>query len=137
MSATRVRAAVAYASVAYGAAAGALARWLVASWLPPGGPGFPWATLVVNAAGSLLIGLLAGLVARHRLVSVHLQLALMTGFCGGFTTFSAFGLETLLLLQEGRVGVALANILVSVVLWLVAVWAGYRIGTQGRWGRAR
>ena len=134
-----------YLWVALGSAAGALARWTVAELMAGGGgasglaAGWPWATLAVNVAGSLLIGVLAALVARHRgpLARLPAQLFLMTGFCGAFTTFSAFGLETMWLLQAGRPGTAIAYVACSVPLWLVAAWAGYRLALQGRWGAAR
>ena len=134
-----------YLWVALGSAAGALARWAVAETMAGGGgatgqaAGWPWATLAVNVAGSLLIGVLAALVARHRgpLARLPAQLFLMTGFCGAFTTFSAFGLETLWLVQAGRPGMAIAYVVCSVPLWLVAAWAGYRLALQGRWGAAR
>ena len=141
MSGARARPTAAYGWVAAGAATGALARWLVAGWLDsgagPSGGAFPWATLAVNVGGSLLIGMLAGLVARRLLASVSLQLALMTGFCGAFTTFSAFGLETVFLVRAGHPGLAMAYVLVSLPLWLAAAWAGYRLAAQGRWGAAR
>ena len=137
-----------YLWVALGSAAGALARWAVAELMAGAGvvggatglsAGWPWATLAVNVAGSLLIGVLAALVARRRgpLARVPAQLFLMTGFCGAFTTFSAFGLETLWLLQAGRPGMAVAYVACSVPLWLAAAWAGYRLALQGRWGAAR
>lgn len=128
-----------YAWVALGSSAGALARWGVAEMIPGTADGWPWATLAVNIAGSLLIGILAALVARHRgpLARLPAQLLLMTGFCGGFTTFSAFSLEALWLVQAGRAGAASAYAACSVLLWLLAAWAGYRLALQGRWGAAR
>ncbi|NHA15869.1 fluoride efflux transporter CrcB [Thioalkalivibrio sp. XN279] len=133
-----------YLWVALGSSLGALGRWAVAevmagSGAPGMAPGWPWGTLTVNVAGSLLIGILAALVARHRapLSQLPAQLFLMTGFCGAFTTFSAFGLETLWLLQAGRTGMAMAYVACSAPLWIFAAWAGYRLGLQGRWGAAR
>jgi CrcB protein len=133
-----------YLWVALGSSLGALARWAVAEVMAGGGApgeaaGWPWATLAVNVAGSLLIGILAALVARHRgaLSQLPAQLFLMTGFCGAFTTFSAFGLETLWLLQAGRPGMAIAYVACSVPLWMCAAWAGYRLALQGWWGAAR
>lgn len=128
-----------YLWVALGSSAGALARWGVAEVVAGPAHGWPWATLAVNVAGSLLIGILAGLVARHRgpFVGLPAQLLLMTGFCGGFTTFSAFSLEVLWLVQVGRPGMAIAYVACSVPLWLLAAWGGYRLVLQGRWGAAR
>ena len=128
-----------YLWVAAGSSLGALARWGVAEFTAGTAGAWPWATLAVNVAGSLLIGILAGLVARHRkpFVGLPAQLLLMTGFCGGFTTFSAFGLEALWLVQAGRAGMAIAYVACSVPLWILAAWAGYRLALQGRWGAAR
>lgn len=128
-----------YLWVAAGSSLGALARWGVAEFTAGTTGTWPWATLAVNLAGSLLIGILAGLVARHRepFAGLPAQLLLMTGFCGGFTTFSAFGLEVLWLVQAGRAGMAIAYVAFSVPLWILAAWAGYRLALQGRWGAAR
>jgi CrcB protein len=128
-----------YPWVALGSSLGALARWGVAEVTAGAAGGWPWATLAANVAGSLLIGILAGMVARHRgpLLGLPAQLLLMTGFCGGFTTFSAFSLETLWLVQAGQAGLAIAYVACSVPSWLLAAWAGYRLALQGRWGAAR
>ena len=89
---------------------------------------FPWGTFAVNVLGSLAMGLIAGwLTMRAELVwSQHVRLFLMTGILGGFTTFSAFGLETFALLDDGQFLRAAWNILVSVLLGLIAVWIGFR-----------
>ena len=137
----RPRAAL-YLAVGLGSALGGLARWLLSDWLQGApGAGFPWGTLWVNTSGSLLIGLYAAMVApggawRH---NAGQRLFFMTGFCGGYTTFSFFNLETLLLVQAGRMGLAGTHVAGSVVLWLGAVWAGYALAQalQGRWGAAR
>ena len=131
-----------YFAVGLGSALGGAARWLLSDWLQGApGAGFPWGTLWVNTSGSLLIGLYAGMVAPgatwHH--STGQRLFFMTGFCGGYTTFSFFNLETLWLFQAGRVGFAGMYMAVSVVLWLGAVWAGYALAQalHGRWGAAR
>lgn len=94
------------------------------------GTGFPWGTLAVNVAGSFLIGLILTISAPEgRLPLGHSARAfLMVGFCGGFTTFSSFSLQTLDLLREGEWMRAGANAVASFVLCLVAVWFGYRLG---------
>ena len=89
----------------------------------------PLATLIVNLAGSLLIGwLMARLAGWEPAVAARAQAFLVVGFCGGFTTFSAFSWQTLEQMQQGRWGVAAANVFLSVVLCLAAVWLGFRLG---------
>ena len=88
---------------------------------------FPWATFAVNITGSFLIGLFYALSARFNL-STEVRMLLTTGLCGGFTTFSAFSLELMLLLDRGQVGMALAYALLSVTLALGAVATGMWIG---------
>lgn len=122
---------VLYAAVATGSALGALARWGVASALgAPAAGAFPWATLAANASGSFLIGLFAAMVVpTGRIVIGHTGRQLViAGFCGGYTTFSIFSLETLALATAGAVPDALANIALSILSWLLAVWAGWALG---------
>lgn len=85
---------------------------------------FPAGTFAVNVIGCLIAGLLAGLAEKHDFMSPETRLLLFTGILGGFTTFSAFGLETMFLLRRGEVLVAGANIVLSVVLGLLALWLG-------------
>lgn len=117
-----------YAAVALGSALGGLARALCSYLLLQAlGPGFPWGTLLVNVVGSALIGLYATLAAPDgRLFPSPAQRQfVMAGFCGGFTTFSVFSLETLLLIEAGRMAVAGLYVACSVLLWLVGVWLGH------------
>jgi fluoride exporter len=117
-----------YAAVALGSALGGLARALCSYLLLQAlGPGFPWGTLLVNVVGSALIGFYATLAAPDgRLFPSPAQRQfVMAGFCGGFTTFSVFSLETLLLIEAGRMAVAGLYVACSVVLWLVGVWLGH------------
>jgi CrcB protein len=112
--------------IALGGAAGSVARAMVGYSLPSR---FPWATLVVNVLGSLLIGwLMARLGPLETPGSASLRNLLVTGFCGGFTTFSAFSWQTLEQMQKGQWGGAVANVLLSVLLCLLAVWLGFRLG---------
>jgi CrcB protein len=90
---------------------------------------FPAGTFVVNVAGCLAIGILAGLVAHADLFSPGVRLLLFTGLLGGFTTFSAFGFETIYLLKRGEVLIAAAYVLASVGIGLVAVWLGMALGS--------
>jgi CrcB protein len=85
---------------------------------------FPAGTFAVNVAGCLIAGVLAALAEKHDFFQADLRLLLFTGFLGGFTTFSAFGLETMYLLKRGDVAIAGANVLLSVALGLVALWIG-------------
>ena len=95
------------------------------------GFGFPFGTIIVNIAGSLLMGLLAGYFAFRTGVPQHMRLFLTTGILGGFTTFSAFSLDAALLMERHAYWSATAYILGSVFLSLVALFAGlslFRIG---------
>ena len=85
---------------------------------------FPAGTFAVNVIGCLIAGILAALAERHSFFDADMRLLLFTGLLGGFTTFSAFGLETVHLLKRGDVGVALANVLLSVACGLAALWLG-------------
>ena len=93
------------------------------------GPGLPWGTLAVNVAGSLAIGLAVGLLNAFA-VGLPMRVFLITGFLGGFTTFSAFSLDALTLWQRGDAPVALAYVAASLVFSLVAVAAGFQL-TRG------
>ena len=89
---------------------------------------FPAGTFAVNVLGCLTAGVLAGLAGKHDLLSPEARLLLFTGVLGGFTTFSAFGLETMFLLRRGEVWIAAANVLGSVVAGLLALWLGMALG---------
>ena len=88
---------------------------------------FPFGTFAVNVAGRLVAGVLAGLVEKHDLFSAETRLFLFTGLLGGFTTFSAFGLETMFLLRRGEPWVAAIYAGASVLLGVIAVWLGIKI----------
>lgn len=113
--------------VALGGAIGSVARFKLSGWVLHQTPGwrFPAGTLVVNVIGCFIAGLLAGMAVKQDVLSPEARLLLFTGLLGGFTTFSAFGLETLLLLKRGEAGVALANVVVSVVVGLLVAWLAY------------
>lgn len=114
--------------IALGGAAGSVARAMVAMSLPGR---FPWATLLINVLGSLLIGwLMARLGPLENPTAVSMRSLLVTGFCGGFTTFSTFSWQTLEQMQKGQWGAALANVALSIVLCLAAVWLGYSLGRE-------
>ena len=120
-------------AVAAGGEAGSLLRYwatlLAARWW---GAAFPWSTIVINVVGSFIIGWFATATmpggtspAGH-----ELRLLVMTGLCGGFTTFSAFSLQTLDLMRAGDWTGAVANILLSVILCLAAVATGHWLAVR-------
>lgn len=114
--------------VALGGAGGASARFLLSTvFFVPGQ--FPWPTLVINIAGSLGIGLLWGLYGQHVWFEAWGRYLLVVGFLGGFTTFSAFSLETVGLVEGGRETAAAAYVLASLIGCVLAAWAGQRLGT--------
>jgi CrcB protein len=90
------------------------------------GPGFPWATLIVNVTGSILMGLLAGYLAFRPGggLTQHARIFLATGVLGGYTTFSAFSMDAALLMERGATGQALLYVLGSVVLSILGLFAG-------------
>lgn len=94
------------------------------------GPSFPWGTMLVNVVGSFVIGLVAAMTGpdSRYIVSMEIRQFVMTGFLGGFTTFSSFSLQTLNLMQDGEWLYASANVMVTVALCLAVVWLGYVAG---------
>lgn len=112
--------------IALGGALGSVGRALIGLALASR---FPWATLVVNVAGSLFVGWLMsrfGTTAPEP--SARLLNLLAVGFCGGFTTFSTFSWQTLDQMLRGQWVAAIVNVLLSVTLCLIAVWLGFRLG---------
>lgn len=105
---------------------GAVIRYLVSVALarPSDAEGFPWAVLAVNVVGSAIGGVVLGL-AQHSGLSGDLQLVLLTGLCGGLTTFSTFGVETMQFVQLGRWRVALLSVGLNLALGLVVCLLGY------------
>ena len=113
-----------YLAVGAGGAVGAMCRYAM-SLLPvlQRGP-FPLATFLTNLAGAVLIGLVVGASQRWTQVPPALLLFLRVGVCGGFTTFSTFSLESLVLLEDGRPGLFGLYVVLSVALCLLGVWLG-------------
>jgi CrcB protein len=93
---------------------------------------FPVGTLVVNVTGSFLIGLLMGLAESRAVFGAEARLLLVTGLLGGYTTFSAFSLETLVLFRAGQMGTAIGSVLLQVLLGLAAAFAGFTAGMTAR-----
>ena len=118
--------------VAAGGAVGSVARYLLSGfviertleWR------FPLGTFLVNVAGCFAVGLLGALVVKHDLLSANTRVFLFSGIAGGFTTFSAFGLETFYLLRRGEALVAGGYVLASVVFSLVALWVGFSMVSE-------
>ena len=96
------------------------------------GPGFPWGTLLVNVLGSFIIGFSGTLTAPGGRVfaTTRQRQFVMTGFCGGFTTFSTFSLETVRLAQAGKLAEMELNIALSIGAWLGAVWLGHSLALR-------
>lgn len=113
-------------AVALGAALGGAARYVIGVvFLQRFGPAFPWGTLFINATGSFLIGIVAELtLARAVMATPLLRIFLATGVLGGYTTFSAFSLDTLTLIADGALAPAAAYAGVSVMLSVAATYAG-------------
>jgi len=114
-----------YVAVTLGSALGGLARYLMTNAIPS--EDFPWGTVMVNITGSFIIGFVAALTAVEGRVpaSAEIRVFVMAGLCGGFTTFSAFSLQTLDLVREDQWLAAGGNVVASVVLCLIAVWLGH------------
>jgi CrcB protein len=126
---------LAYLWVAIGGALGSVTRFGIGGLVSDKfGGTFPWGTLVVNVTGSFIIGLIAALTVPEGRMNpqsrVFATQLLMTGVCGGYTTFSSFSLQTLNLLHNRQWLYAGGNILLSVVLCMIAVWLGYLLGSM-------
>jgi len=88
---------------------------------------FPWGTIIINITGSIVMGLIAGYLAFKGEASQPWRLFLMTGILGGYTTFSAFSLDTALLYERGELGLAALYVLGSVILSIAGLFAGLAI----------
>jgi CrcB protein len=115
-----------YFSVIAGGILGSLLRWLVSLVLPAVDGGFPWPTLFANVTGSFIIGFYAALTGPdgRLFVDPRTRQFVMTGICGGYTTFSGFTVEMLRFVQGGDGRQAAVYLGVSVTTWLLAVWLG-------------
>ena len=128
-----------YLLLALGGALGTLARYGVVTATAALPKTLPWGTIFINIAGSLIIGFFGTLTLAHGRypLSENVRLFVMVGFCGGFTTFSSFSLQTLDLLRNGAIGRGVLNILLSVALCLCAVAAGHYLAAHLNGGAAQ
>ena len=113
--------------IAAGGAFGSISRYALQGWVHRAiNTNFPLGTLVVNIIGCALIGFLTAIFTGPKLIREEYRIGIIIGILGGFTTFSAFGLETFSLANDRQYAAAALNIVVSCGLGLLAVWAGYR-----------
>ena len=111
--------------VAVGSAVGGVARFGLAAFIQQRvGPNFPAGTLLINISGSFLLGLIFRFALGTDVISLEVRTLLTTGFCGGYTTFSTFSYDTMVLLEEGQSARATTYVVLSVVLSLAATWLG-------------
>lgn len=114
--------------VGLGGAAGSMLRYLTSVvTLKYYSASFPLATLVVNVVGCFLAGLIFGAITQETADAQNLKVLLLTGFCGGFTTFSAFALENVRLMNSGNLSTAIVYTVVSLVAGLLAAWLGLSV----------
>lgn len=115
--------------VAVGGAIGSVARYLVGLWATRlAGPNFPWGTLTVNVVGAFAIGLLVEMVARRFDASTEIRAFIVTGILGGFTTWSSFTLDTMVLFERGEIGLSALYLLASLLVSFAAIFAGLALG---------
>lgn len=120
--------------VGLGGMIGSIARYLVGLGMHKLlGAKFPWGTLAVNLVGCLAIGALSYMIQQRHELQISFRLFLVVGLLGGFTTFSAFGLETVEMVRESRVNLALLYVAVSVGIGLLAVAAGRAAAQSAGW----
>lgn len=116
-----------YWYVALGAAVGGVARYALTGFIQQrAGPLFPMATLLINISGSLLLGFLMRYALASGSVTPEMRALLTTGFCGGYTTFSTFSYETILLFEDGEYRRAALYVLLSIAIALVATIVGMK-----------
>ena len=111
--------------VFFGGGLGSSLRYIVGKYLNVETNTFPWGTFAVNLIGSLIIGLVLGWILQKSKLSNEVLLFVIAGFCGGFTTFSAFANESLNMLRFGNTSLFFTYVLSSIVFGLLCVWLGY------------
>ena len=113
-----------------GGGLGSTLRYIIGKYLNSTESGIPWGTFTANILGSFLIGLILGLAAKNNTFSHSQTLLLATGFCGGFTTFSAFANESASLLKAGQTNLFFTYIITSIIVGLFCVWLGYMVSAK-------
>ena len=109
-----------------GGGLGSLVRFGIAQWMFNSNHQYPWATFLANMASSLILGFLFGLAVKNY-IDKSMQVFLMAGFCGGFSTFSTFTLENFRLLENGQYGTLILYALSSVLVCLIFLFIGYQL----------
>jgi CrcB protein len=118
-----------YVWVGVGGFLGAVARYAVGAWMTRRfGLGFPYGTFVINISGCFILGLLLAVLDTRTALPSQLRLMGPIGFVGAYTTFSTFEYETLRTVQDGRSGLAMVYVLLSVVVGYLAAWLGQSLG---------
>jgi len=112
-----------------GGGAGAMARYGISRLVPVQDQSFPTATFIANFISCIVLGFMLAWVMNKE-IDTKWQLLLMTGFCGGFSTFSTFSAETFQLIENGQIALALGYIGASLLLCLVAIYLGIKLGQQ-------
>ena len=121
-----------FIAIALGGAIGAVGRYgFVQSLTRYAGVGFPYGTMGVNIIGSICMGMIVGLSLHHVPMSENLKLFLVVGVLGGFTTFSAFSLDTINLIESGEVTTAIIYVSASVILSILGLWLGITLTRIG------
>lgn len=110
-----------------GGGLGTLSRFGIAKIVEPYSDKFPLGTFIANILSCIILGFLLSLTLRFQIKETY-KFMLMTGFCGGFSTFSTFSSETFQLFQNGEIILAVLNIFSSVIMCLLAIWLGFILG---------
>lgn len=115
--------------VGLGGGIGSIIRYLLSQLIQKSFPNsFPWGTFTVNVLGAFIAGIFLTIIGKNENPESMWKYLLITGFCGGFTTFSAFASENILLIQQGNTNLAILYIFLSIVIGLLFIWLGIMTG---------